>query len=71
MEYCGCFTDAAVQIQEGKGVAYTSTGEDGARCEAKLPEGAVPTKIAFKQVTLKLSVTCNVIFFFNTVDLDS
>ena len=51
MEYCGRFTDAAVQIQEGKGVAYT--GEDDARCEAKLPEGAQPNKVVFKQVLQK------------------
>ena len=49
VEYCGRFTDAAVQIQEGKSVAYT--GEDGTRCEAKLPEGAQPSKVVFKQVS--------------------
>ena len=49
VEYCGRFTDAAVQIQEGRSVAYT--GEDGTKCEAKLPEGAQPNKIAFKQVS--------------------
>ena len=48
VEYCGRFTDAAVQIQEGRSVAYT--GEDGAKCEAKLPEGAQPNNVIFKQV---------------------
>ena len=48
VEYCGRFTDAALQIQEGRGVVYT--GEGGARCEAKLPQGAQPNKVIFKQV---------------------
>ena len=73
MEYCGRFTDAAVQIQAGKGVAYTS--EDGARCEAKLPDGAIPTKIAFKQVCLSLVLLVLLCMFDDyfsfSVDLDS
>ena len=30
------------------------TGEGGARCEAKLPQGAQPNKIIFKQVQLAI-----------------
>ena len=48
MEYSGRFVDAAVQIQDGRSVPYT--GDDGSRCEAKLPQGAQPNKVDFKQV---------------------
>lgn len=59
MEYCGRFTDTAVQIQKGKSVAYT--GGDGAKCEAKLPEGAQPNNVVFKQVSYNLQLACYVI----------
>ena len=48
IEYSGRFTDAAVKIQAGKSVTFT--GKDGAKCEAKLPVGADPAKVVFKQV---------------------
>ena len=48
VEYSGRFTDAAVQIQEGRGVVYS--GEDGTRCEARLPDHTQPNKVVFKQV---------------------
>ena len=49
VEYSGRFADAAVQIQEGRGVVYY--GEDGTRCEARLPDHAQPNKVVFKQVS--------------------
>ena len=38
-----------MKIQEGKSVTFTGSG--GAKFEAKLPEGAEPAKVVFKQVS--------------------